>query len=126
MINIIIGMTPLLLKVVAILVMVLSFLVVARKTKEKENIQKKYEESIEAILFLLETEDNHCRNNEENFNKTLRTTMRKYTKIGTNWKWSGKFSKANCELELQKLKNKKSNSNFSIEIIQNILLKSVK
>ena len=103
------------------LIVLFVFLFIGKTIKEKRKIKKKYKESLEAILFLLKTEDNHCQNNEENFNKSLRNTMRKYTKIETELSWSGKFSRANCEAELNKFKNQEE-SNFIMNLLKKLML----
>ncbi len=103
------------------LVVLFVFIFISKTIKEKKAVKKKYMESLEAVLFLLKTEDNHCQNNEENFNKSLRNTMRKYTKLETELSWSGKFSRANCESELTKLKEQEE-SNFITNLLKKLML----
>lgn len=116
--------TPQLFQLVISLSIFLCYLIVSRKINQRKDLEKKYEESLNAILFLLATEDNHCRNNEESGGKSLRNTMRQYTKIETKLNWDSKFSKSNCLNELEKIKSKKINSkNFFIDSLLTIFLK---
>ena len=120
-------LTPYLLQLAISLCILLCFLITSRKQKQKKDLEKKYSEALNAIVFLLHTEEKHCRNNEENFDKTLRNTMRKQTNIENNIIWNSKFSMGNCMKEINKIKdNKLKNKNVAIEALQMLFLKAVK
>jgi len=104
--------------------MLLCFIVVSRKNTQRKNLEKKYEEALNAILFLLETESNHCKNNEVVSGNSLRNTMRSHTKMETNLTWNSSFSKSNCIEEINKIKNGKNvNNALFTELIKLFVLK---
>ena len=108
-------LTPYLLRTAFSLVVLLSFLIMLRKDKQNKNLKKKYKESLEANMFLLSVEDKHCRNNSENFNRSLRNTMRKQVSFEDNIVWNSRFSKVKCLCELEKMRE----INNSIFIFKN-------
>jgi hypothetical protein len=127
MLLIISNLTPILLQLALSLAVFLCFLVTSRKTKQTKNLEKKNEDLLNAVLFLLKLEEEHCRNNKDNFGKTLRNTMRQHAEVESQIVWNSKFSHANCVKELKKIKdNKSKNKNFYGEALQSLLLKAAK
>lgn len=121
------NLTPILLQTALALLVFLCFLVTNRRTKQTKNIEKKNEDLLNAVVFLLKLEEEHCRNNKDNFGKTLRNIMRKHAEVESQLVWNSKFSHANCIKELQKIKdNKSKNKNFYGEALQSLLLKATK